>query len=887
MIYSLISLTAATFTMSHAFHAQKRKEKFFKLAKEQGYRSRAAFKLIQLNKKYNFLGNSRACIDLCAAPGGWLQIAAKYMPVNSMIIGVDILPIKPLPNVTTFVEDITTPACRQTLKKQLHGWQVDLVLHDGAPSVGGGATWVKDSYLQTELVLHSLKLATEFLVEGGTFVTKIFRSPDYMALTWVLKQFFRKVEVTKPVASRAASSEVFAVCQGYLAPKKIDPRLFDPAVVFKQGITDESTNKVLNVLNVKETKKSRPTRDGYEDDAGFIVSKKCSVAKYIDTANPSEILAVYNEMYFDEASQIYENHSATTNEIRELIKDLKVLGKGDFAQLIKWHKKMNTYKKQLQEAQEEAAREGMEDEVMIEDDGEAEVDVEELKAQEIEELNKKIERKSQLEKKKKHEAKMKEIKRLALNAHNLAEKNYAEDDTLFSLSNVKSDAVLKGIKKADSVIDTIGEDKFMDIISTNADDYMSDMSESEAEEDDRDYESRRSDMIDELYNMYKARKGIVTKGDKKKSIKESQQKTKDFLASDEEESEEETDALERAKAQAGSTKSNVSMLKDASKEDEAVVAQRWFAQDAFADIDVDDEAEKHMRKQLEQTSRKRRRDAEASEEESSDADDEIVDDEEDDYTESESDSEGDERWLGTKEEKAEAKAKKDLIKAKAKELAEKKSAFGTYGKNQTEGFEEVALSDYSDDSDARAEILALGTKMLRKKTRNHIIDSAYNKYAYNEQDDLPDWFIDDENTHCKVQMPISKAEVDLIKQQLKVINARPIRRLAEAAARKKKGALRKLERAKMQATAISNQEGVSQEEKLKQIEKIYSTSRAKLKEKTNKAYIVSSRSGGGVNVGNKKGGRGKTITVRVDKRMKKDKAGERRAEWRKDNKKRR
>eukprot|EP00461_Guttulinopsis_vulgaris_P001958 UN01959 len=212
--------------MSHNIHLQKRKEKFYKLAKEQlkGYRFRAAYELIQLNKKFNFLNGARAAIDLCAAPGGWLQILSKYMPVSSMIIGVDILPIiKPLPNVVTFQQDITTAACRQQLRKHLQGWQVDLVVHDGAPNVGGGSSWVKDSYVQNELVLCALKLACEFLVENGTFVTKIFRSDDYMALTWVLKQFFKKVEVTKPIASREQSSEVFAICTGYLAPKKLTP----------------------------------------------------------------------------------------------------------------------------------------------------------------------------------------------------------------------------------------------------------------------------------------------------------------------------------------------------------------------------------------------------------------------------------------------------------------------------------------------------------------------------------------------------------------------------------------------------------------------------------------------------------------------------------------
>lgn len=214
-------------------------------------------------------------IDLCAAPGGWTQVAAKYMPLSSHIIAVDIERMKSVAGCVTIQADITTQKCRFEIKKHLHNYAVDAIIHDGAPNVTGA--WSKDAYGQCELTLSALKLATQFLRVGGIFVTKVFRSADYNSLLWVIQQLFDQVTSYKPIASRSSSAEIYLICQDYLAPKKIDPRLLDPKFVFREI---EEKKEAQSVMQRKKTRKDRPSRQGYDQDG--LLYKTTSIIDFID-----------------------------------------------------------------------------------------------------------------------------------------------------------------------------------------------------------------------------------------------------------------------------------------------------------------------------------------------------------------------------------------------------------------------------------------------------------------------------------------------------------------------------------------------------------------------------------------------------------------------------
>ena len=205
--------------MSRRWLSERRREPYHRMAKEQGYRSRAAFKLKELNDRFGFLEAARHVLDLGAAPGGWLQAASEEMGGDGLVVGVDLRRIRPLDlkNVRTMVGDVTDEDTLKRIRDAFPG-PVDVVLSDMAPNVSG--VWEVDHLRQIHLARRALRIAESVLKPDGWAVLKTFQGSEYGAFLRDVRAAFKDVRAVKPRSSRKESAEIYVVAHGLKADRR-------------------------------------------------------------------------------------------------------------------------------------------------------------------------------------------------------------------------------------------------------------------------------------------------------------------------------------------------------------------------------------------------------------------------------------------------------------------------------------------------------------------------------------------------------------------------------------------------------------------------------------------------------------------------------------------
>lgn len=187
----------------------RRKDYYYFKAQKEGYRSRAAYKLKEIANKFKIFEGVTAVLDLCCAPGGWLQVVKEYLGDKGIIIGVDLTKIENIDGVFFIQGDIRD---EKTISKILEITnKVDLVLSDCSPKVSG--VWSLDHERQMQLARTSLNVAKKLLRRGGHIVLKAFQGSEYEGLIREIGRFFRKVYTTKPTASRKQSAEMYIIAK--------------------------------------------------------------------------------------------------------------------------------------------------------------------------------------------------------------------------------------------------------------------------------------------------------------------------------------------------------------------------------------------------------------------------------------------------------------------------------------------------------------------------------------------------------------------------------------------------------------------------------------------------------------------------------------------------
>jgi AdoMet-dependent rRNA methyltransferase SPB1 len=615
---------------------------------------------------------------------------------------------------------------------------------------------------------------------------------------YCLKQLFEKVEATKPTASRSTSAEIYIICLKYKAPAKIQPELLDIKHLF--SVVPEQ-NKSRDIWD----KSRKRHRDGYEE--GNTTLRKVGLASDFilsDAQTPLEFLGSYNAISFDNPESLpIKNHELTTDDIKNFCEDLLLLDKNSFKHILKWRIRL---RKALLSSSQVTPK--------VEDDAETtKVKDDDQLLQEMEELTSVIDRKKKREKKRLSKRRAKDKARKATGMQIDATGDDYGDPDLFSISVIKGGKELQAVESAElDVEDDIEDSENEEIQGREVSDE-----EMDSDEEQQRYDAQLEEMLDEAYERFVTKKGGAVKQERKRAKRINPDADADLL----EGSEDDGDDVEMDQGfdEDQDPVTNPLLLSlDEHKPTKEQIVQQWYSQDVFteAGTGVTEQSDSEDERENLQRNMKKKMDT------------------------------------GKKEKAAKTQRLQqvdfEIVPAEPVRNEEDSSSSSDESDES-----EDDLDDYK-----KAEVLAYAKKMLRKKQREQILDDAYNKYMFDDEG-LPNWFVEDEKRHTQPMKPVTREEVAAMRAQFKEIDARPSKKVAEAKARKKRVAMKKLDKARQKADAVADQNDINERSKRKMIDQIY---RKAIPKKPQKEYVVAKK---GVQV---RAGKGKVL---VDPRMKKDK----------------
>ncbi len=199
--------------MTRRWQSERKKEFYYRKAKQENYRSRAAYKLKQINEKFDVISIGDRVVDLGSSPGGWSQVASEIVGTAGKVVSVDIKRMRPIEGVDFIVGDVREAKTIAQMLEKLGG-SADVVISDMAPNISGN--YSVDHARSIELCEFALTVARRALRQGGTLVVKVFEGDLYHDYLEKLKKDFRSVKGHNPRASRPASSEIYVIAKGFI-----------------------------------------------------------------------------------------------------------------------------------------------------------------------------------------------------------------------------------------------------------------------------------------------------------------------------------------------------------------------------------------------------------------------------------------------------------------------------------------------------------------------------------------------------------------------------------------------------------------------------------------------------------------------------------------------